>query len=79
MFKNIIIGVLLLLLTLTVYYYISLSYSMEEFQKKRIENIIAKENDIKLREKELIEKETCNTELNKCSKIISDVKNIISS
>jgi len=79
MFKNIIIGVLLLLLTITVYYLICLVNSMESFEKERIDIIKHKENYIQHREKGLIEKEACNNELTKCSKIMNEVKLAVNS
>lgn len=79
MFKNIVIGVLIIVLLITIYSYICVVNSMEDFQKQRFDFVINKEKELKERESKIIESEKCTTELNNCNNIVNTIKNSIHS
>ncbi|AYV80367.1 MAG: hypothetical protein Gaeavirus41_1 [Gaeavirus sp.] len=63
MIKNTIIVILLILLIITFYSYYCISTNVVNFQKERMEFVLAKESEIKDKERKLVDTVTCNKEL----------------
>ena len=75
MIKNTIIVILLLLLLITFYAYMCLSNNMVDFQKERMQHIVKKEAELKLREQNLVSLTECNQNMNKYKNIIHKISN----
>ena len=75
MIKNTIIVILLLLLLITFYAYMCLSNNMVDFQKDRLQHIVKKEAEIKLKEQNLVSLTECNQNMNKYKNIIHKISN----
>ncbi len=64
--KNIIITVLTILLIIVVCFYCYLASQMQDYEKKRLEYIINKENELNQKENEINKGKVCQVELNNC-------------
>lgn len=77
MIKNTIIIILILLLIITLYSYFCLSNKMLNYEKERMEYIVNKERELKVKDSVLKGCEGYQTELNNCKTTISSIKDAI--
>jgi hypothetical protein len=84
MLKNIIIIALLIMLIVTIFVYVNMTYNMNNYQKKRLEYALNKEKEIKNNSLKLIDKQVCNeklqtctTQLNKNNNVINEIKHAL--
>jgi len=84
MFKNIIIIALLIMLVVTIFVYVNMTYNMNNYQQARLAYVLNKEREIKNNSVKLIEKQVCNeklqtctTQLNKNINVINNIKNAL--
>jgi ABC-type Zn2+ transport system substrate-binding protein/surface adhesin len=77
MIKNAIIIILMSLLLITLYSYYCLSKKMIDYEKKRLEYIINKENELVAKESKINKIEDCNDKYLKCKNILDQIDNLI--
>lgn len=77
MIKNTIIIILILLLVITLYSYYCLSSSMMDYERKRMEYIVNKEQELIHREQTLNSNINYKNQLDKCNIDIDSIKNAL--
>jgi uncharacterized membrane protein affecting hemolysin expression len=84
MLKNIIIIALLIMLIVTIFVYVNMTYNMNNYQKERLAYALKKEKEIKNNSVKLIDKQVCNeklqtctTQLNKNNNAINEIKHVL--
>ena len=77
MIKNAIIIILMLLLLITIYSYYCLSNKMNNFERKRLEHIINKENELSNRESTITKITDCNEKYLKYKNALEQVNNLL--
>ena len=78
--------ILFITLCLTLYVYFDLASKMQQFQHDRLKHIVNVENEIKIQSENLLERQVCSENLQKCSsqldvnnKVISEIRNALHS
>lgn len=78
MYKTIILVILFITLSITLYVYFDLASNMQKFQYDRLKYIVNVENEINTQSSKLLEKQICNEKLQNCSSQLNINSNVIS-